>query len=56
MEFILSQTKHEIYRKSLHVSFYLLIKDFGLNSIQFGNIPIDHDVLFSDEENPLFNH
>ncbi len=49
---ILRKLKHEIRRKTPRITLHLLIQALDLNTLQFGQFEIQHDLPASQDQNP----
>lgn len=52
--FLIGELKSEMFGESLGISFYLLVKPLGINSIQFCRITVDQHLLSPNSEDPIF--
>ena len=49
--FLLAQLKHEVFRETLNITFYLLVKTFCFYTIEQSQIPVNNNLLASDYSN-----
>ncbi len=54
--FALRQLDHELWWKSFVVSFDLTVKVLRFDSIEIGEISVDHHSLSSKQKDPIFNN